>query len=56
MDSSDTTQPQPSGFAKGAHRVRVERSHFVPMRDGVRLSMDLYFPDGMAGRLPVIPT
>ena len=26
----------------------------VPMRDGVRLSTDLYFPEGASGRLPVI--
>lgn len=31
-------------FPKGPHTVRVERSHFVPMRDGIRLSTDLYFP------------
>ncbi len=29
------------------HEFRVERSHFVPMRDGVRLSTDLYFPQGV---------
>jgi len=28
---------------------RVERSHFVEMRDGVRLSTDLYFPEGVVG-------
>ena len=26
----------------------------VPMRDGVRLSTDLYFPNGDSGKLPVI--
>ena len=26
----------------------------VPMRDGVNLSTDLYFPEGLSGRLPVI--
>ncbi|MEQ9463437.1 MAG: CocE/NonD family hydrolase [Haliea sp.] len=28
----------------GPYEVRVERSHFVEMRDGVRLSTDLYLP------------
>ena len=28
------------------YEVRVERSVFVPMRDGVQLSTDLYFPIG----------
>ncbi|MSQ98970.1 MAG: CocE/NonD family hydrolase [Xanthomonadales bacterium] len=28
----------------GPYEVRLERSYFVPMRDGVRLSMDLYLP------------
>ena len=41
-------------FPKGLHAVRVERSHFVPMRDGIRLSTDLYFPEGIDGPLPVI--
>ena len=34
--------------------IRKEKSVFVPMRDGVRLSTDLYFPDGVDGKLPVI--
>ena len=32
----------------------VERSHFVHMRDGVRLSMDLYMPEGVSLPMPVI--
>ena len=35
-------------------KIRKERSVFVPMRDGVRLSTDLYFPEGVDGKLPVI--
>lgn len=46
--------PQTVRFEKGPFDVRVERSHFVTMRDGVRLSMDLYFPQGYHGKLPVI--
>ena len=26
----------------------------IPMRDGVRLSTDLYFPEGTPGKLPVV--
>ena len=36
------------------YEVRVERSHMIPMRDGVRLSTDLYFPVGAGEKLPVI--
>jgi hypothetical protein len=36
------------------YEVRVERAVMVPMRDGVRLSTDLYFPVGQDGKLPVI--
>ena len=35
-------------------RVRLEKSVLVPMRDGVRLSTDIYSPVGVAGPLPVI--
>jgi uncharacterized protein len=37
------------------YKVRLERSVRVAMRDGVRLSTDLYFPEGVGGdKLPVI--
>jgi putative CocE/NonD family hydrolase len=36
------------------YQVVIERSVPIPMRDGVRLSTDLYRPVGLAGRLPVI--
>ena len=39
---------------KPKHSVRVERSVMIPMRDGVLLSTDLYFPEGGDGKLPVI--
>jgi putative CocE/NonD family hydrolase len=39
---------------KPKYEVRVERAVMVPMRDGVRLSTDLYFPVGVEGKLPVI--
>jgi len=36
------------------YKVRIEKSVMVPMRDGVKLSTDLYFPDGAGDKLPVI--
>jgi len=41
-------------FPEAKYEVRVERSVMVPMRDGVRLSTDLYFPVGAGEKLPVI--
>ena len=46
--------PKSIPFEKGPYEVRVERSHFIETRDGVRLMTDLYFPEGHEGRLPVI--
>jgi putative CocE/NonD family hydrolase len=34
--------------------IRVEKSIQVEMRDGTRLSMDLYMPEGASGKLPTI--
>ena len=34
--------------------VRLEKSHMVPMRDGVRLATDLYFPEIPDDKLPVV--
>ena len=36
------------------YEVRIERSVMVPMRDGARLSPDIYFPEGIQEKLPVI--
>lgn len=36
------------------YEVRLDRSFLVPMRDGTRLSTDLYIPEGVSGRLPTI--
>ena len=38
----------------GAYEVDVERSVMVAMRDGVRLSTDIYRPKGLTGALPTI--
>ena len=34
--------------------VRLEYSVMIPMRDGVRLATDLYFPKGVSDKLPAI--
>src|SRR6476620_2691712 len=39
---------------KAKYKVRVEKSVMIPMRDGVKLSTDLYFPKGAGEKLPVI--
>ena len=38
----------------GQYEVDVERSTMVAMRDGVRLSTDIYRPKGVSGALPTI--
>lgn len=49
-----------AGQARGAprpepkHGVRMEWSRFATMRDGVKLSSDWYFPEGVEGRLPAV--
>lgn len=35
-------------------KLRVEKSVMVPMRDGVKLSTDLYFPERAGEKLPVV--
>ena len=39
---------------KPTHVVRLELSHFAPMRDGVKLSADVYFPSDLTGPLPTV--
>jgi len=39
---------------KATHPVRTEFSHFAAMRDGVKLSADLYFPTDLTGPLPTV--
>lgn len=40
-------------WAEPEYQVRLEKGVMIPMRDGIRLSTDLYFPK-VAGPLPVI--
>ena len=47
LPSTATSQaPDPGSYSPAVHDVIEERGHLVPMRDGVRLSADIYFPDG----------
>ncbi len=39
---------------EGAYEVRLDPTHMVPMRDGVRLATAFCFPDGAEEPLPVI--
>ena len=48
--AQETRFPMP----QAKYRVRQEISVMVPMRDGVRLSTDISFPEGAAEKLPVI--
>src|SRR5262249_38121438 len=39
----------------GPYAYHVDRSVFIPMRDGVRLATDIYYPEGaQSSRLPVV--
>ncbi len=44
----------PFGRPAPKHAVRLEKSVWIPMRDGVRLSTDLYFPERAGDKLPVV--
>ena len=46
MDGPSRREPE--------YEVRPDQSIMVPMRDGVTLSTDLYFPQGASDRLPTI--
>ncbi len=52
-EARDPTEPGPRA-PQSTTEIRKEKSIFVPMRDGVRLSTDLYFPEGVAGKLPIV--
>jgi len=40
--------------AEAEYPIKVVKSNMVPMRDGIRLSTDIYLPGGVDGKLPVI--
>ena len=41
----DAQTPSPGTYSAAVYDVLEERGHLVPMRDGVRLSVDIYRPD-----------
>jgi len=43
-----------TAWPRAKYNVRIERSVMIPARDGVKLSTDIYFPEGIGERLPVI--
>jgi len=47
-------QSPPPEEASRHFEVRAELGVMITMRDGVRLSTDLYFPDGAEGKLPIV--
>src|SRR5262245_34123366 len=49
-------QGGPIPRAQPKYTVRVDSSVMVPMRDGVKLSTDIYYPVGAGEKLPVIMT
>ena len=54
MDAPATDVEGPFPRPEGAYEVRLDPTHMVPMRDGVRLATDLYFPVGTDTPLPVV--
>ncbi len=48
------TVPVPDPPIAPKYKIRLESNYRVTMRDGVRLALDLYFPDGPPGKWPVL--
>ncbi len=55
-DTGDTAAAVEGPFPRpeGTYEVRLDPTHMVPMRDGVRLATDFYFPEGAPEPLPVV--
>ena len=53
-DSSAFSTPKVLELRAAEHEVRIEKSVVLTMRDGTRLSTDLYFPISSDTRFPVI--
>lgn len=45
---------EPMAPPEAEYDISLRRSIMVPMRDGVELSTDLYFPEGAGDKLPVV--
>jgi len=53
-DSTPLVLKRTSAFPRPGDAVTEHKEVFVPMRDGVRLALDLYFPSGPSNGLPVV--
>jgi len=53
-DSASGSVEGPFPRPEGAYEVRLDPTHMVPMRDGVRLATDFYFPVGAEEPFPVV--
>ncbi|MGD0497252.1 MAG: hypothetical protein ABSC23_02345 [Bryobacteraceae bacterium] len=54
MSPPGASQTRPYSWPEPKFKDRREENVKIPMRDGVRLSTDLYSPIGADARLPVI--
>jgi hypothetical protein len=56
LSAAGKMRPMPGNLEKPAAKFefRVEKSVFIPMRDGIRLSTDIYFPINGEKKRPVI--
>jgi uncharacterized protein len=59
LQAESTNLPDKNGDtaiaqSRGKYEVKANLSNFVAMRDGVKLSTDLYFPQGAKGPLPIV--
>jgi predicted acyl esterase len=56
LGQSQDVKPRPGALEtpKPKYAVRVEKSVFIPMRDGIQLATDLYFPVGLDTKLPIV--
>ena len=43
-----------SPIAEPSYEIKVEKDVMVPMRDGVRIAIDVYHPDAEGEKFPVI--
>jgi len=56
MPGATAPRPRPGALEtpRGQYAVEVTKDIWIPMRDGVRLAADLYRPQGVLERLPVV--
>src|SRR5262245_36073075 len=52
--SQDTIARKPVPRPEPRYQVETTENVMIPMRDGIRLSANIYRPAGLNGRLPVV--